>query len=382
MLPRIPTASTNAIKNPKSVTPVEQENVKELAISEENMKHARKAMITSEIRPTVSIVVPVRNGVATIGNLLESLLKIEYDKNRLEIVVVDGGSTDGTGDIVAKFPVKLLTQEGEGLNGGRNTGIRSSAGEIVAFTDADCTVPKNWINKIVENFNDPKVGCVGGNSKGFYNNFLSQYADNSMFPTQRIFKKRQKLDGIKPFLNCPAGSNMAFRRDALEKVGGFDEGIRYGFDEDELVERICRAGYKMVLDPDALVWHKHRSTLNALLKQHLDFGRGGGILLKKKRARDTLSTWCLLSLIIFVAWLTTIGSLAFLTLTARLNIFLILLLGISITPLLASIAFYTHQALQNKQYGRVLIYPLLDLLRAFTFCFGEIYELLKLGKKT
>ena len=334
-------------------------------------------MSTNEIPPTVSIVVPVRNGATTIGNLLESLLKIDYDKSRLEIVVVDGNSTDRTRDIVAKYPVKLITQEGEGLNGGRNTGIRNSLGEIVAFTDSDCVVPNNWINKIVENFKDPQVGCIGGNSKGLYSNFLSQYADNSMFPTQRIFNKRQKLSMIKLFFDCPAGSNMAFRRKALEKVGGFDEDIRYGFDEDELVERVCRAGYKMVLDPEVLVWHEHRSTVKALLKQNINFGRGGGILLKKKKGRDTLSTWCLLSLIIFLAWLAIIGPLTFLTLTTKLNIFLIVFLGIILIPLLASAAFYTHKELQNRRYERVVIYPVLDFLRAFTFCIGEIYELLK-----
>ena len=339
-------------------------------------------MSINEGQPTVSIVVPVRNGAATIGELLDSLLKRDYDKNRLEIVVVDGNSTDGTRDVVVKYPVKLLIQEGEGLNGGRNTGIKSSRGEIVAFTDADCVVPKDWINKIVENFRDPQVGCVGGSSKGWHNDFLSQYADDSIFPTQRIFKKRQKLDRITLFFNCPAGSNMAFRREALEKVGGFDEDIRYGFDEDELVERVCKAGYKMVLDPEVLVWHKHRSTLKGLLKQNINFGRGGGILLKKKKARDTLSTWCLLNLTIFLAWLAIIGSLTFLILTTKLNIFLILLLGISIMPLLGSIAFYMHKMSQNMRYEGVIIYPILDFLRAFTFCIGEIYEFLRLGKKT
>lgn len=224
-------------------------------------------MKPNEVQPTVSIVVPVRNGAETIAKLLESLLKIDYEKSRLEIVVVDGNSTDGTREIVARYPVKLLTQEGEGLNGGRNTGIRSSHGEIIAFTDSDCVVPKNWVNKIVENFKDIRVGCVGGNSKGWYNNFLSQYSDNSVFPTQRIFNQRKKLDMIELFSGCPAGSNMAFRRETLAKVGGFDEDIRYGFDEDELVERVCRAGYKMVLDSEVFVWHKHRSTLKALLKQ-------------------------------------------------------------------------------------------------------------------
>ncbi|MFQ6064872.1 MAG: glycosyltransferase [Candidatus Bathyarchaeia archaeon] len=341
-------------------------------------------MSDGEILPTVSIVVPVRNGAATIGELLESLLKIDYDSHRLEIVVVDGNSTDKTRDIVTEYPVKLLTQEGEGLNAGRNTGIRHSNGEIIAFTDADCVVPENWITQIVQNFREPEVGCVGGNSEGWYNNFLSRYADNSVVPIQRIFSKRQKLDMIKLVSDSPAGSNTAFRREAIEKVGGFDEELRYGFDEVELVERVCRASYKMVLDPEVRVWHKHRSTLKALLKQNINFGRGGGILLKKKKARDVLSKWCLQSLIVFLAWVGIISSLLVLTFITELNIFLMLLLGVAILPLLGLVAFYTYRAVQdekNRRYKRILIYALLDFLRAVAFCVGEIYELLKLEKQ-
>jgi len=78
---------------------------------------------------------------------------------------------------------------------------------------------------------------------------------------------------------------MAFRRKAAEEVGCFDESIQYGFDEVEFTERVCRAGYKMVLDPNVFVWHKHRSTLKEFLKQNFRYGRGSGLLLKRKRMK-------------------------------------------------------------------------------------------------
>jgi len=327
--------------------------------------------------PSVSVIIPVRNGEPTIEPLLESLQRLDYDRNKVEVVVVDGNSTDRTGDIVRKYPVKLIIERKEGLNAARNTGMRNSNGEIIAFTDCDCIVPSNWIKKIVENFKDPQVGCVGGSAKGHYDDFISQYADNSIIPLMPFFKKRERLDMIKLFLHHPAGCNMAFSRKAFEEVGCFDESIRYGFDDVEFVERVCKAGYKMVLDPDVLVRHKHRSTLKEFLKQNFSYGRGSGVLLKRKGAKYLASTWSLLSLIGFVTWLSIIGLLTFLTLTTSLLIFPLLLFGFTIMPLLILMAFYLHKALENKRYERTLTYPIIDFLRGLSFCCGQIYQFFK-----
>jgi len=327
--------------------------------------------------PSVSVIIPVRNGEPTIEPLLESLQRLDYDRNKVEVVVVDGNSTDRTGDIVRKYPVKLIIERKEGLNAARNTGMRNSNGEIIAFTDCDCIVPSNWIKKIVENFKDPQVGCVGGSAKGHDDDFISQYADNSIIPLMPFFKKRERLDMIKLFLHHPAGCNMAFSRKAFEEVGCFDESIQYGFDDVEFVERVCKAGYKMVLDPDVLVRHKHRSTLKEFLKQNFRYGRGSGVLLKRKGAKYLASTWSLLSLIGFVTWLSIIGLLTFLTLTTSLLIFPLLLFGFTIMPLLILMAFYLYKALENERYERTLTYPIIDFLRGLSFCCGQIYQLFK-----
>jgi len=338
-------------------------------------------MESHKSQPAVSVIVPVRNGEQTIEPLLQSLLRLDYDRNELEIVVVDGNSTDRTRDIVRKYPVKLVIERKEGLNAARNAGIRNSEGEIIAFTDCDCIVPNDWVRKIVENFKDPRVSCVGGSAKGRDNDFISQYADNSIIPLMPFFKTREELDMIKLFLHHPAGCNMAFRRKSFKEVGCFDESIRYGFDDVEFVERVCKAGYKMVLDPNVFVWHKHRSTLKEFLKENFRYGRGSGVLLQR-RAKDVVSTWSLLSLIGFIFWLSTVGSLTFLSFTTSLSIFPLLLFAFTLMPLLALMGFYTYKALENKRYERALTYPFIDFLRGLSFCSGEIYQLFKTNKRT
>ncbi|MEM2936004.1 MAG: glycosyltransferase, partial [Candidatus Bathyarchaeia archaeon] len=247
---------------------------------------------------------------------------------------------------------------------------------IIAFTDSDCIVPSNWIRKIVENFRHPQVGCVGGNVEGSSDDLLSRYADNSLTHVMRSFKERLVLDTIKLFFNYPAGCNMAFRRSAIEKVGCFDEGLRYGADDIEIVERVGKAGYKIVLDPEVLILHKHRSNLKELLKQAFNWGRGG-ILLFKRRRGSAFSMWHLISLLGFIAGLSIIGTLIFLAFTTGLTVFSLALLGIVLTPSLASMLFYVFKAPKNRILESAFIYPLIDFLRIFAFCIGEVYQFFK-----
>ena len=330
---------------------------------------------------SVTVVVPVRNGELTIQSLLESLQRLDYDRNKVEVIVVDGNSTDKTREIVKKYPVKLVVEKRKGLNLARNTGIKCSKGEIVAFTDSDCIVPPNWITKIVENFKDPKVSCVGGSAKALDSDFISQYADNSIVRLMPFFTKREELEKVKPFFRHPAGCNMAFRRKVAEEVGYFDENIQYGFDEVEFADRVCRAGYKMVLDPDVLVWHKHRSTFREFLKQNFQYGKGSGLVLKRKRLKDAVSKWSFLGLMGFISWLLIVGSLTLLTFTSSSSIFFCLLFGFTGLPLLILATVYAYRALQNKKLTRVVIYPFIDLFRTLSFCFGQVYQFFKKTRK-
>jgi glycosyltransferase involved in cell wall biosynthesis len=332
----------------------------------------------SESYPKVSVIVPVKNGANHIGELLNSLMQVDYSKDRLEIIVVDGNSTDKTTEIVHQYPVKLLTEERPGLNAARNTGLNHSAGEIVAFADSDCVVPENWIKKMVENLQAVQVGCVGGNVQGYYEDFLSRYSDESIMPVMRIFKKREELDSVKPPLHYPAGCNMAFKREAIEKAGMFDESIKHGFDEDELVERICRSGYKMVLDPEVVVMHKHRSTLRNLLKQNFVYGRGLGNLLKIKGSSSTFSKWALMCLAGFAFWSSLILSLIVYTVLMWSFLSQVTLLIFLLLPITGLMMFYLYQT-GRKHRGKgwsVVVYPSIDAARALSFMFGMIYQLL------
>lgn len=331
------------------------------------------------LEPTVSVIVPVLNGEATISTLLESLLRLKYPKDKLDFQVVDGNSTDKTMEIVKHYPVNLLTQNGTGLNAARNTGLKNSKSEIIAFTDSDCVVPEDWVQHIVKNFKETQVGCVGGSIKGYDGDFLSEYADNSFMPVLRIFKKHEVLDSVQLLQRYPAGCNMAFKREALEAAGGFDESIRHAFDEDELVERVCKTGYKMALDPNCLILHKHRTSLKELLKQNFRYGRGIGFLLRKNKARDSITKWALLNLSGCVSWFFLGVILASLVLTSGWRTLYVFPLGLALAPLVGLVTIYARRALKNGHLSRIVTYPFIDILRLSAFSVGEIYQLIRNG---
>lgn len=326
--------------------------------------------------PFVSVIIPAFNSEATIKDLLESLMLLDYIKDKLEKIIVDGGSTDRTIEIAKSYPVKIIVESRKGINVARNAGVKSSKGEILIFTDSDCVVPKDWVRKIVEDFKDQNVGCLGGSALRYEDNFLSRYADISVVPVLRRFKKREILDNVKLLLRYPAGCNMAFRREAVEKAGFFNEKIHYGFDEDDLAERVCKLGYKMLLDPEVIVWHKHRRSLRNLLKQFFNYGKGGALLVRTG-IKGNFSQWILTSLLSFSAWIALSIFLAFLSIMFN-EIFLIPFLLITIVPLFFLAMLYTVRS--RGKIGRrieALIYPILDLLRLLSFNLGIVYGLLK-----
>jgi len=115
--------------------------------------------------PAVSIIIPAHNEEATLERCLASLENLDYPSSKLEIILINDGSTDGTKKIIegyirkSKYNCKYLETEGVGAPKARNIGLNSAKGEYVAFTDADCVVERDWLMNLVKNFNEKLVNC-------------------------------------------------------------------------------------------------------------------------------------------------------------------------------------------------------------------------------
>ncbi len=215
--------------------------------------------------PKVSVIVPVHNGEKLLPLCLDSLMNVDYPKEQLEIIVVDYNSTDDSSNIIKKYPVKYIREKKKGLGIARNTGIKLSSGELIAFTDHDCVVDKAWIANLVEAFKtDLTIGGCGGK-------ILSYRPKTWLERCNDFFPSREAIFAKNFFLPFILTINAMYRRDILYKVGLFDKNILFCEDLD-LSWRVCLEGYQLKYVPEAVVYHKWRDKLISFLIRHFKYG--------------------------------------------------------------------------------------------------------------
>ncbi|MGH7820888.1 MAG: glycosyltransferase, partial [Candidatus Binatia bacterium] len=230
--------------------------------------------------PKVSVVICAYNAESTMEACLESLMQLRYQP--LEVIVVDDGSKDATGEIAERFPFRVIHQENRGLSVARNVGIEAATGEYVVFTDSDCVVDPDWLTYLIgamvrhgwvaaggpnlpppENSRVPAVVAVapGGPTHVLVNDDIAEHIP---------------------------GCNMAFRRDALESVACFDPTFTSAGDDVDLCWRLQNRGWQIGFSPAAMVWHFRRNTVRAYLRQQRGYGKAEALLYFKHPYRFNL----------------------------------------------------------------------------------------------
>lgn len=224
--------------------------------------------------PFVSVVVPARNALATLGNCLNSILKGEYPPQRREIVVVHTPSRDRTADLIARFPVRCVTEPRRGLAHARNRGIAAARGDVVAFLDADCYASRSWLAELMRGFADDRIAAVAGEVVAF--------PPRTAVERYTAVRKPLWLEWVRcrrrPWFLF---GNAAVRREALERVGGFDPRFKGGSEDIDYCWRFAEAGFHVAYSRKAIALHRHRTTKRELFRQHLGYGRGQAALCQK-----------------------------------------------------------------------------------------------------
>jgi glycosyltransferase involved in cell wall biosynthesis len=197
-----------------------------------------------------------------------------------ELVVVDNGPGEGASDVLrwyrreAPHPLNVVEESKPGLGRARNRGWQAATGELIAFTDDDCYPAEDYLDRVVDCFEDRALGFLGGRVLLF---------DPTDFPlTIQELDRRVEFE---PRSFIPAGlilgANFAFRRPVLEAIGGFDPGLGAGTpfacEDVDALARAAAAGWRGAYDPRPLVYHHHRRKTRdeALrLRRIYDMGRG------------------------------------------------------------------------------------------------------------
>ncbi|HEY1490689.1 MAG TPA: glycosyltransferase [Verrucomicrobiae bacterium] len=225
--------------------------------------------------PKVSVVVASYNGARTLKLCLESLQRLNYPS--YEIIVVDDGSTDATQPIAAAFPgARYIRHEKNfGLSVARNTGIAAATGEIIAFTDSDCRADADWLYYLVGSLEGSEfVGMGGPNLLPPEDSRVAAAVMVSPGGPAHVMLTDREAEHI-------PGCNMAFYRQALEGIGGFDPIFTRAGDDVDVCWRLQQAGCKIGFSPSAFVWHYRRSTMAAYLKQQEGYGEAEALLVRK-----------------------------------------------------------------------------------------------------
>lgn len=223
--------------------------------------------------PRVSVVVCTYNGSATIRDCLEGLAKLEYPD--FEVIVIDDGSTDGTGELVRDYDVRLVRTENRGLSAARNLGLELATGEITAYTDDDAYPDPHWLHYLVQAFRSGEYVAVGGpNLPPPGDGLIAEAVANSPGGPMQVLLSDREAEHI-------PGCNMAFRTDALRELGGFDPQFRTAGDDVDVCWRIQQASWKVGFHPAALVWHHRRKTIRTYWKQQTGYGKAEAMLQRK-----------------------------------------------------------------------------------------------------
>ena len=251
------------------------------ALLPERWKHTPPDDVPDQ--PAVSVIICTRNRPELLKGCLAAVSAQQYPN--YEVIVVDNAPTDtSTRQVAERFDVRYVVEPRGGLDWARNRGLTESAAPIVAYTDDDARPDPRWLEELVAGFTSVDIEAVtglvvpaeleteaqvlfedgyGGMGKGF----------TPALHSSRGWKKI----GYHPE-RCGVGCNMAFRRDALERLGGFDPALDVGTatgggGDLDIFQRLVETGAVIAYRPDAIVLHKHRRTWAALQRQLFDNGR-------------------------------------------------------------------------------------------------------------
>ncbi len=224
--------------------------------------------------PRISVVVCSYNGARTIRDTMEGLQRLAYPE--VEVIVVNDGSTDATPRIVAEYEgVRLISTENRGLSAARNTGWQQATGEIVAYIDDDAYPDPHWLHYLAYRFmTGDWVGVGGPNIAPPGDGPIADCVANAPGGPVQVLLTDTEAEHV-------PGCNMAFRREALAAIDGFDPRYRAAGDDVDLCWRLQQRGGKIGFHAGAMDWHHRRNSLKMYWNQQKGYGKAEALLEEK-----------------------------------------------------------------------------------------------------
>jgi GT2 family glycosyltransferase len=230
--------------------------------------------LTTSPAPQMSVVICTYNGSATLRECLEGVLTLHYPD--YEVIVVSDGSTDDSAVIAASYEgVRVIETEQRGLAAARNTGMDAATGEIIAYIDDDAVPDPGWLAQLASTFKAAGLAAAGGpNVLPPESSWIAECVANAPGGPTHVLVSDREAEHI-------PGCNMAIRKDALERIGGFDPQFRAAGDDVDVCWRLLDSGEKIGFSPGAVVLHHRRRSVRAYLRQQRGYGKAEALLERK-----------------------------------------------------------------------------------------------------
>lgn len=232
----------------------------------------------------VSVVIPMYNAASYVGRCLESVLQQDYPAERIEIIVVDGASTDSSVSVVQNFMkehprIRLLPNPMRLTNHGLNIGIRHAKGDVIVFLGCRGVLDSTFATKCIENLRKLKDAAVVGGVVGMgFTSFTGKAIGLALSSPFGVGTARYRYAKEPQFADTVQFG--AYRKEVLHEVGLVDEDMILA-DDDELNWRITKAGHKILMNPEIKFLYYPRHSVSALFKQYFGYGRGRATALKR-----------------------------------------------------------------------------------------------------
>lgn len=227
--------------------------------------------------PRVSVIVCTHNGERTLGQCLERAGELAYPD--FELIVVDDGSSDGSADIALARGATLVQTEHRGLSFARNAGVERATGEIVAFLDDDAYPDSDWLRYLAASLGpNAHAGTGGPNIPPDDDGWIADCVAAAPGGPIHVLISDREAEHV-------PGCNMAFRKSALEEIGGFDERFRVAGDDVDICWRLQESGRTLGFSAGAVVMHRRRDTVWRYLKQQYGYGKAEALLERKWPSR-------------------------------------------------------------------------------------------------
>jgi O-antigen biosynthesis protein len=227
--------------------------------------------------PRVSVIVCTHNGQATLAECLARLTTLKYPD--FEVIAVDDGSSDASAEIAKAYGARLVETGHRGLSHARNVGIAHASGEIVAFLDDDAYPDQDWLYYIAASLRANGHAGVGGpNIAPDDDGLVAECVAAAPGGPIHVLISDREAEHV-------PGCNMAFRKSALEEVGGFDERFRVAGDDVDVCWRLQESGRTLGFSAGAVVMHRRRDSVRRYLRQQYGYGEAEALLERKWPSR-------------------------------------------------------------------------------------------------